>query len=312
MASDATVNCPSCGSALPTGELKPGVLVQCARCNWQFRLSEAVPAPLESAPPPPPPPADEGTSGTAIMSFVLGLLPCLCVTGIPAIIFGAMALSEVNRRAGRLRGGGLAIAGIILGSVWSLTCAVLVGSGAMFINTAFKNFTISDDPAVVAQSARDIGVPEVPEGLQPVGGVDTGGIGFRIVIYADRKNEDKNTMIMVMQFPGWIPWQRDQMERQMREAFNQQEGPMEFAVEERRVVTYNVGGKEVTGNEVIGKDESGRRVRQYTVLMQSGGRPAMVIVHTTEPPEDPTAQPPVEGDVHLTDEQVRKFVEGFE
>jgi type II secretory pathway pseudopilin PulG len=62
------------------------------------------------------------TSGKAIASLVLGLFafPCNFFAGLPAIIFGALGLSDIGKSKGRLGGGGLAIAGIVCGSVGTL------------------------------------------------------------------------------------------------------------------------------------------------------------------------------------------------
>jgi prepilin-type processing-associated H-X9-DG protein len=63
----------------------------------------------------------EKTSGKATTSLVLGLLSFPCVfnvfTGLPAIIFGAIALGEIGKSRGRLGGRGAAIAGIITGAL---------------------------------------------------------------------------------------------------------------------------------------------------------------------------------------------------
>jgi hypothetical protein len=59
-----------------------------------------------------------GSSGKATASFILGLLFCVPVlTGIPAIILGILSLNDIKNSRGRLTGQGLAIAGIILGSI---------------------------------------------------------------------------------------------------------------------------------------------------------------------------------------------------
>jgi hypothetical protein len=66
------------------------------------------------------------SNGKAVASLVLGLLS-LCfafVAGIPAIIFGVLALGDVRRGQGRVGGQGLAIAGIILGCVGSVMTLV--------------------------------------------------------------------------------------------------------------------------------------------------------------------------------------------
>jgi hypothetical protein len=59
------------------------------------------------------------TSGKAISSLILGLSSFICIffTGIPAIVLGALGLADINRSGGRLHGRGLAIGGIVLGSI---------------------------------------------------------------------------------------------------------------------------------------------------------------------------------------------------
>jgi len=82
--------------------------------------------PPPAAPPPaggwyaPPPPSGiqpTTTNGFAVASLVLGIA-VLCtgiIGGILAVIFGNLALSRIAESAGRQRGRGLAIAGIVLG-----------------------------------------------------------------------------------------------------------------------------------------------------------------------------------------------------
>jgi len=68
--------------------------------------------------------------GGAVASLVLGLVglftPCGLV-GLLAIVFGVMARSSIEQSGGRLWGGGLALAGIVLGIVgaglWLALCA---------------------------------------------------------------------------------------------------------------------------------------------------------------------------------------------
>lgn len=68
------------------------------------------------------------TSGTAIAGLVLGLLSfCLSVfTGIPAIILGALSLRAIKRSGGRVSGKGMAIAGIVTGSIGVLLLPALI------------------------------------------------------------------------------------------------------------------------------------------------------------------------------------------
>ena len=67
------------------------------------------------------------TSGKAIASLILGLLSFVfcCITGIPAIVLGALGVSEVNRSNGQVKGSGLAITGIVLGSICTIGSILL-------------------------------------------------------------------------------------------------------------------------------------------------------------------------------------------
>jgi len=68
------------------------------------------------------------TSGKAIASLVLGLcsLVTCFFTGVPAIIFGVLGLGDINNHPKRLTGKGLAISGIVLGSITSLCAPVQI------------------------------------------------------------------------------------------------------------------------------------------------------------------------------------------
>ena len=79
----------------------------CPFCNTSL-----VPAPGVS---PTPLPADAGTSGKAIASLICGILFFFLPSAIVAVIMGHLSLSDIKRGAGRLRGRGMAIAGLVLG-----------------------------------------------------------------------------------------------------------------------------------------------------------------------------------------------------
>jgi len=61
------------------------------------------------------PAAPAQTSGKATASLVCGLLFFIPLAFVAAIVFGHLALSEIRKSAGRLKGEGLAIAGLVLG-----------------------------------------------------------------------------------------------------------------------------------------------------------------------------------------------------
>jgi len=88
-------------------------------------------------PPPPPPPAPTPygpaarTNGFAVAALVLGVLFCLIITAVLAVIFGNVALGRIEASNGTEKGRGLAIAGIVLGwiGIALLAIAALVWLG---------------------------------------------------------------------------------------------------------------------------------------------------------------------------------------
>ncbi|MBX6315577.1 MAG: DUF1559 domain-containing protein [Isosphaeraceae bacterium] len=121
-----------CGRQLQAKEEYAGRTTHCPDCGRELVIplpeSQAWSAP-EVGPPKDVYPGEAGTSGKAIASLVLGLLSFLCVffTGIPAIILGILGLNDIDRSQGRLKGRGLAVGGIVTGSIGT----VLIGAGVL-------------------------------------------------------------------------------------------------------------------------------------------------------------------------------------
>lgn len=97
--------CSGCGNNVAAGEKV------CRVCGKEAPAPAAITPPAEtpalSAPP--------ETSGKAIVSLVCGLFLFAFPMSILAIIFGHISLSEIRKSAGRLKGEGMAIAGLVLG-----------------------------------------------------------------------------------------------------------------------------------------------------------------------------------------------------
>jgi hypothetical protein len=105
------------------------------RAAWDFQqLSSGYgqPPPVGTSGPRVAPPSSS-TSGMAVTAFVLGLLGVVGISAILGIVFGAIALRRI--RGTLQRGKGLAIAGIVLGSVWLALTAVVITS-AVILQTA--------------------------------------------------------------------------------------------------------------------------------------------------------------------------------
>jgi type II secretory pathway pseudopilin PulG len=75
------------------------------------------------------PPRTTATSRKAVWSLVLGISSfCLSIfTGVPAVIFGALALRDINRSHGNMAGSGLAIGGIVAGACGIVLVCPLIG-----------------------------------------------------------------------------------------------------------------------------------------------------------------------------------------
>jgi hypothetical protein len=97
------------------------------------------PPPAYNAPPPPPPgfaaygggTTPQKTNGMAVTSLVLslvGLVPCfwlLQIAGLLGFIFGLVGRSQIKKSNGLQKGGGLAVAGIVIGAVLLALCVVI-------------------------------------------------------------------------------------------------------------------------------------------------------------------------------------------
>lgn len=103
--------CPKCGTQ------NPDAAQICSSCSGVLPASTAQ-APIAAV----------KTSRLAIASLVLGILSfvtCL-VTALPAIILGIVGLVKIAKSAGRLKGNGLAIAGIAVPAAASLLFAPMM------------------------------------------------------------------------------------------------------------------------------------------------------------------------------------------
>jgi len=106
------MQCPKCGTQNPdTAKL-------CRSCSWVLAAT-AINAPSP----------DAKTSRLAIAALVLAILSfcTFLLTAIPAVIVGIIGLVKIEKSAGRLKGRGLAIAGIALPVASLPIVAMLIG-----------------------------------------------------------------------------------------------------------------------------------------------------------------------------------------
>src|SRR5262249_1229330 len=136
--------CSVCGANVPEGASV------CANCGSPVAVSTSAPSaqqvPPNRAMPPTPailsvPPAPPPTDGKATPGLVLGILSWVgpgLVAGVPAIILGHMSRSAIRKSMGRLKGDGMALAGLVLGyvsTVLSILLLIAVFAGMLaFLN----------------------------------------------------------------------------------------------------------------------------------------------------------------------------------
>jgi len=131
------------------GEVQPGTLI------WSAGMADWAPArtvgglAFPGAPPGQSPgPADPfsqapiapyptRTSGMAIASMVLGILWLYWVGSVLAIIFGRIALTEIDRSRGTVGGRGMAVTGLVLGTL-QISVPLLI-----FVAIALTGFSAS-------------------------------------------------------------------------------------------------------------------------------------------------------------------------
>jgi len=136
---------PPPGWAPPPGWIPPGEWPP-PPPEWQFWVSaNEAPAPEATVafPPPPwgantpygvwgqPPPAPRGTNGLAIASLVLSLLWVFGLGSVLAVVFGVVARRQIRASHGTQGGNGLALAGLIVGSVGIAGLVLLIGAFAI-------------------------------------------------------------------------------------------------------------------------------------------------------------------------------------
>ena len=100
------------------------------------------------------------TSSKAIISLVCGLLFFVPLAFIAAIVFGHLGLSEIKKSAGRLKGEGMAIAGLVLGYFWIAGIPIFLIVAAIAIPNLLRARMAANESSAIA-GVRTIDVAEV-------------------------------------------------------------------------------------------------------------------------------------------------------
>jgi Domain of unknown function (DUF4190) len=115
--------CGNCGTANPESGrfcIKCGTALASVSVPQQgtpsmLNVPLGIPPSAYAAGAPPPFAGTPQRSGKALASLICGLFSWIFPSAVAAIILGHFSLSEINRAAGRLKGRGMAVAGLVLG-----------------------------------------------------------------------------------------------------------------------------------------------------------------------------------------------------
>ena len=177
-------------------------------------VSEAVPAPLGDSPPPVPvrrpgsTPAVTGqpeTCGLATASLVLGILSFLlaCFTSLPAIICGHLALGRITRSNGTLAGRGMAVAGLVMGYLFTALIPVIAILAALAV-PAFNGVQEKAKQMQAVNNARQV-IISLKSYTSDHGGKYPPTLDelVKAKLFDDKKTLD--SLLEYPQFRGWSP-----------------------------------------------------------------------------------------------------------
>lgn len=142
--------CEACGNTLTADDRFCRI---CGRAT--IAGPSAAPAIAASSPP-----GTVETSAKATLSLICGLLFFIPFLFIAAIVLGHLALSEIRKSAGRLKGEGLAIAGLVLGYIEIAGIPFLLIIAAIAIPNLLRARMAANEASAVA-SVRTLIAAEV-------------------------------------------------------------------------------------------------------------------------------------------------------
>lgn len=145
------------------GQPSPGDSQFCPACGKSLGI--AAPAAQQPATPPPPPvgapdlPPPQ-TSGKAIASLILGCFAFFFPAAIAAIILGHVSRSNIRKSAGRLKGEGMAMVGLVFGYIGAAMIPFVLIIAATAIPNLLRSRIAANEASAVG-SLRTINTAEV-------------------------------------------------------------------------------------------------------------------------------------------------------
>ena len=285
-------SCPNCNSPLVVEYLPARVTIICASCRQRFTRDRLT--------------ARAKTSRKAIASLALGLaaLFAMCLTGIPAIVMGILALRDIRRSQGRTRGHGLAVAGIVTGSLFGVVCmpisVAFMLPALQRIRNPPREYT---DAAQIAGLLQKLPYHQPPARLTPIYGFEDPLSGMQQVIYADQPHQP-NKVVFLSESAATNDFMRDIWERQVR-GFWERGRKRTITVQESQTLYWTIAGRQVeVVRQVEVREASGVGGRRYVAYLQDHERLLAVMVCTED---RRTGDGTAANSRSLTEEEVREF-----
>jgi type II secretory pathway pseudopilin PulG len=161
---EQSVVCPQCGTPVQSVS-QPGTVLQesprpgtsAVPQSPQPGLAQPV-SPWLNVPPVPAYTGEQETEGKAVGSLILGILaifPLGLLAGIPAVVLGHLAKANIRKGLGRLKGDGMATAGLIMGYI-SLAAIPLVLIIAAIAIPSFMRARIAANESGAAATVRTL------------------------------------------------------------------------------------------------------------------------------------------------------------
>lgn len=136
--------CSKCGTSNPdTGRF-------CLGCGSSLEVQPSYPGQAAVPGLASPPSAEPETSGKAIASLICGICFFIFPAAVAAIILGHLSMSEINRSFGRLKGRGMATAGLVLGYGGVLLIPFVLIVAAIAIPNLIRARTVANEASALA------------------------------------------------------------------------------------------------------------------------------------------------------------------
>lgn len=137
------MTCPYCAELIADGSQF------CPKCGTRMGTTMAA-APSPGASIAPPFSGVPSTSGKAIGSLICGIFFWFLPTSIVAVVLGHLSLSEIRKSAGRLKGQGLAITGLVLGYMGIAFIPFILIIAAIAIPNLLRSRMAANEASAVA------------------------------------------------------------------------------------------------------------------------------------------------------------------